>query len=171
MKKVIKRTIPAILTICVLLAFAIMAMSSSSESTTEEQEAGETENTVNTDNETLGDYTVTIDSCRLAEDWDGNPIAIVKYTFTNNSDEASSFNVAFTDSAYQDGVEMEHCYFADESANYSDDNQSKKIKSDTSIEVEVAYTLNDTTTDIQVELEEFISFNDKIITKTFKIAQ
>ena len=66
---------------------------------------------------------------------------------------------------------MEHCYFADESANYSADNQSKKIKSDTSIEVEVAYTLNDTTTDIQVELEEFISFNDKVITKTFKIAQ
>ncbi len=32
-------------------------------------------------------------------------------------------------------------------------------------------TLNDTTTDIQVEVEEFISFNDKVITKTFKIAE
>lgn len=171
MKNAIKRIIPAILTISVLLAFAVMAISSSSESTTEEQEAGQTENAINKDNETLGSYTVTIDSCRIAEDWEGNPIAIIKYTFTNNSKEAASFNVAFSDSAYQDGIEMEHCYFMDDSANYSADNQSKKIKPDASIEVEVAYTLNDTTTDIQVEVEEFISFNDKVITKTFKIAQ
>ena len=38
------------------------------------------------------------------------------------------------------------------------------------IEVEVAYELNDTTTDIEVEVSELISFNDSMITKTFSIA-
>ena len=36
-------------------------------------------------------------------------------------------------------------------------------------DVEVAYELNDTTTDIEVEVKELFSFSDKTITKTFSI--
>ena len=39
-------------------------------------------------------YGVTIDGCRVTEDYQGNPAAVVTYTFTNNSDEATSPAVA-----------------------------------------------------------------------------
>ena len=73
------------------------------------------------------------------------------------------------DEAYQDGVGLNKCYVAADSANYDSENQSKKIKKGASLDVEVAYVLNDETTDVVIEVSEFISLNDKVITKTFKI--
>ena len=119
----------------------------------------------------LGNYEVVIDSCRIAEDYEGNPIAIVKYKFTNNDDDAAAFSWTIETNVYQDGIGLNKCYFADESANYSSDNQNKEIKTGASLFVEVAYELNDATTDIEVEVSEFISFNDKKITKIFSITQ
>ena len=127
---------------------------------------------VNTSNENkLGDYSVEIKSCRLAEDYLGDPIVIVKYVFTNNDDnDPAAFYIALEDHVYQNGVGLNECYVADDSANYSSDNQTKEIKKGASIEVEVAYKLNDTTSDIEVEVSEWISFSSKKVTKTFKIA-
>ena len=158
-----------VLAIVLICSFFVFALGSGSGETTS-QGAGTAENSAKEDGK-LGNYTVTIDSCRIAEDYEGKPIVIVKYTFTNVSgDEAQSFMWAFNDSVFQDGVSLNECYFVDDSANYSSDNQSKEIKKGASIEVEVAYELNDTTTDIEVEVEELISFNENKITKTFKIA-
>lgn len=123
----------------------------------------------NSSKSNLGDYNILIESCRLAVDYEGDPIVIVKYQFTNNDSDAVSFMLAFNDEVYQAGIGLNKCYFADDSANYSSDNQSKEIKQGATISVEVAYELNDTTTDIEVEVSEFISFNDKKITKTFSI--
>lgn len=120
---------------------------------------------------TLGNYEVVIDSCRIAEDYQGNPIAIVKYKFTNNDDDAAAFSWTIETNVYQDGIGLNKCYFADDSANYSSDNQSKEIKTGASLFVEVAYELNDATTDIEVEVSELISFNNKKITKVFSITQ
>lgn len=120
---------------------------------------------------TLGDYSVEIKSFRLAEDYDGKPVVIVKYVFSNNAgDEPTSFTWAFDDQVYQDGVGLNKAYFLADSANYSSDNQDKEIKKGSSIEVEVAYELNDTTTDIEVEVAELFSMSDKKVTKTFSIS-
>ncbi len=166
-----KRVLTVVFVVLVLVCFGAMAISSASDSEDGEQGEATTENVVNNDNETLGEYTVTIDACRIAEDWEGDPIAIIKYTFTNNSDNPTSFNVAFSDSAYQDGVGLNSCYFVDDSANYSSDNLSKKIKKGSSIEVETAFELNNETSDIEIEVQELFSFNDKVLRKTFKIAE
>lgn len=118
---------------------------------------------------TLGDYSVVISSCRLAEDYEGTPIVIVKYSFTNNSDEPTSFWVALKATVYQNDIGLNECILVDDSANYSSDNQMKEIKKGATLDIEVAYELNDTTTPIEVEVEELISFNDKKVTKTFNI--
>ena len=124
------------------------------------------------DNTSLGDYSVVIDSCRLAKDYEGKGVIIVKYIFTNVSDnDAVSFMVALNDEAFQGGVGLNEAYFVDDSANYSSDNQMKEIKAGAELEVEVAYVLNDNTTDVEIEVSELISFDDKTITKTFTIAQ
>ena len=39
----------------------------------------------------LGNYNLVIDSCRIARDYEGEFIVIVKYIFSNNSDDAASF--------------------------------------------------------------------------------
>ena len=126
-------------------------------------------NSNNSSNSKLGNYDVIIESCRLSTDYTGEPIVIVKYKFTNNDDEPACFSWSLTDSAFQDGIGLNKCYFVDDSANYSADNQTKEIKTGASLTVEVAYTLNDTTTDVEVEVSELISFNKKKVTKTFSI--
>ena len=105
----------------------------------------------------------------MATDYAGNPIVIVKYKFTNNSDDPIAFWLAVDENVFQNDIGLNVCYLASDSANYSTDNQMKEIRKGATIEVEVAYTLNDTTTPIEVEVKELISFSDKTITKKFNI--
>ena len=120
-------------------------------------------------NDSLGNYEIVIDSCRLATDYMGEPIVIVKYKFTNNDDDPTAFMWTFSYEAYQDGIGLNQSIFVDESANYSSDNQTKEIKKGASLFVEVAYDLNDTTSDVEIEVSELFSFSNKKITKTFTI--
>ncbi len=118
---------------------------------------------------TLGDYEVVILSCRLAEDYAGKPVVIVKYKFTNNASEPAAFYVTLDANVYQNSVGLNESYILSDSASYSSDNQTKEIKKGATLEVEVAYELNDTTTPIEVEVGELFSFSDKKVTKTFNI--
>ena len=97
---------------------------------------------------------------------------IVKYVFTNNSDdEAGAFRRKCEDTVYQNGVGLNEAFILADNANYDAGNQSKEIKKGASVEVEVAYELNDATTDIEVEVKALFSFDDKTLTKAFKIAE
>ena len=178
MKMSFKKVVSLIVVACMLCTASLLFAACELEST--EAEAGNNANNNVADNASdntsdktnkLGDYSVEIKSCRLAEDYLGDPIVIVKYVFTNNDDnDPAAFYIALEDHVYQNGVGLNECYVADDSANYSSDNQTKEIKKGASIEVEVAYKLNDTTSDIEVEVSEWISFSSKKVTKTFKIA-
>ena len=120
----------------------------------------------------VGDYSVIIDSCRLAKDYEGKDIVIVKYNFKNvEDDDAAAFYLTFEDAVYQNGVGLNESYVAAESAKYDASAQTKAIKKGASIDVEVAYELNDNKTDIIVEVSELMSFDDKTITKTFSISK
>lgn len=162
------KKVKVLLSVLLLVTFAIFALGSG-ESSSSDQGSGSAEKGEETN---IGDYTVEIASCRLAKDWEGKDVVIVKYIYTNvANDEATSFMVAFDEEVYQNGVGLNESIMLDDSANYSSDNQMKDIKKGASLEVEVAYELNDTTTDIEVEVEELFSFSDTKITKTFSIAQ
>ncbi len=164
-----KKLISALLCVCLLFAFGIFALGSG-ESATESKDQGSDKATkADSASTKLGDYELIIDSCRLAKDYEGKDVVIVKYKYTNNGDEATSFTIAFDDNVYQDGVGLNNAYVLNDSANYDEGNQTKDIQTGASIDVEVAYELNDTTTDIVVEVEELFSFNDNKITKTFSI--
>ena len=155
-------------TILLLIIFSLFALGSA-ESSVDDQGNGAVAG--NAEKGNLGHYSVTIDSCRLAEDWEGNPVVIVQYTFKNvSSDDATAFYIAVSDAVYQDGVGLNREFMVDDSANYKSDNQEKAIKKGASIVVELAYELNNTTSDIEVEVEEWISLNDTVVTKTFKIS-
>ncbi len=167
-----KKMIKVLMATMLILAFGAFALGSG-ESGSETASQGSGEATGDKTEETsLGDYSVVIDSCRLAKDYEGKDVVIVKYIFTNVADDdATAFFIAFDETVYQNGVGLNEAYVLADSANYSAENQTKEIKKGASLEVEVAYNLNDTTTDIEVEVKELISFNEKAITKTFAIAQ
>lgn len=160
-----------LLSILLIAIFAFMAIGSG-ESTDVDQGSGKADKNEQGSDASIGDYTVVIDSCRMAKDYEGKDVVIVKYVYTNvANDTATSFMVAFDEQVYQNGVGLNESYVLDEGANYSADNQTKEIKKGASLDVEVAYELNDVTTDIEVEVKELFSFDDTTITKTFSIAQ
>lgn len=154
------------------LLFVFFAVASGEDTESTADQGADTAQTNQADDTEIGDYSVEILESRLAKDFEGKDIVIIKYKFTNvANDEATSFLVAFDDGAYQDGVGLNECIFVDDGANFSSDNQTKEIKKGASIEVEVAYELNDTTTDVEVEVQELFSFEERTIKKTFKIAE
>ena len=159
-----------ILMVLLIAVFMLFALGSG-ESETADQGSGTAETKAAASETELGKYTVEIDSCRLAKDYAGKSVVIVKYIFTNVSDESAvSFMFAFDDAVYQDGVGLNQAYVLDDSAKFNSDNQTKEIKKGATLEVEVAYELNDSTTDIEIEVKELFRFNDKTLKKTFKIA-
>ena len=161
-----------LLMLAVCMVFALFAIACGEDTTTTVDQGSETVVATEADNAAIGDYSVEIDSCRLVKDYEGKDVIIVKYIFSNVSGtDPISFMVAFDDYASQNGVGLNESWFVDESANYSSDNQTKEIKMGATLDVEVAYELNDTTTPVDIEVKELFSFDDKTLTKTFEITE
>ena len=162
-----KKFLSLILLVLLIIVYGIFALGSGSEGEKTNQGSGVAQ--ADEENSNLGEFQVDIVSCRLAKSYDEKPVVIVKYKFTNNSEKPTAFYTAFDDEVYQNGVGLNGAYVLKENANYSSDNQTKDIKKGASLDVEVAYELNDTTTDIEVEVKEFFSFDDSTVKKTFSI--
>ncbi len=165
-----KKLISICLTAVLLLSFCLFAIGSSDAEDTSTNQGSDSATIPETDPTKLGKYNIEIKSCRLAKDYEGKDIVIVTYGYTNNSDDATPFMTAVSTKLFQSGIGLNECYLADESANYSSDNQMKDLQKGATLDVEVAYELNDTTTEVVVEVTEWISLDDAKITKTFKLA-
>ncbi len=111
-------------------------------------------------------YAVTIDNCTVTTDYQDNPAIVVDYTFTNNSDEATSFMVATIDKAFQNGVELDTGMVM----NINNEAAMKDIKPGASVQVQQAFKLADQS-DVTVEVEELLSMNDTLLAeRTFTVA-
>ena len=113
------------------------------------------------------EYAVTIDGSAMTEDYEGNPAMIVDFSFTNNSDEATSPAVAVHAKAFQNGTELELAVVADAEESGKSMNE---VKPGSSITYESAYELADMS-DLTVEVEELFSFSDELIAEqTFSLS-
>lgn len=116
--------------------------------------------------ETASDYAVTIDGSTMTTDYEGNPAMIVDFTFTNNSDEATSFAVACSQKAFQNGVELEMAITTDDLGN----GYWAEIKPGASTQARLAYSLTDDS-DVTIEVEELFSLDDTMLAEaTFSVA-
>lgn len=164
-----RKIINLLLSLILIIIFGLFALASSESSETTDQGSGVAD--TSSESETnLGDYKVEIKSCRLAKDYEGKDVVIVNYGFTNNGENAISFTAAFDEAVFQNGIGLNESYFLDSSSNYNEENQLKEIKKGSTLDVEVAYELNDLTTAIDVEVKQLFSFDDSIVKKTFEIA-
>lgn len=116
----------------------------------------------------IGNYVCTVKSAKLCKDYEGKQAVKITYEFTNNSSEPASFDIALTDNVYQNGVGLEPVYFLanDEEADVGID---VKIKTGVTKEVSKVYLLQDPNTDLEVEIGEWLSFDDTKVTTTVKI--
>lgn len=104
----------------------------------------------------LGDYYVEIKSASLAQDYKGNPAIVVTYAWTNNSDDTTSSMTAVSCSAFQDGVELETAIITDDS--YDSDSFMTEVRPGTTIDIQAAFVLPNTTSIVEVEVGEWITF-------------
>lgn len=118
----------------------------------------------------LGDYTVSVVDYALTQDYEGKPAVVITYNWTNNSDDTTSFAVALNSKVFQNDIQCDIAVVMDSNV-YSADNYMKNIRPGASLDVQLAYVLQDSTNPIEVEVSELISFSDDKIIKTFDIAQ
>lgn len=144
-----KKILSSILVVVLICTFSLFALGS-----LESEEADVTDNVV-------GNYEVDVIDFRLVKDY-STDVIIIKYSFTNNSDDSTSFNLAVSDTVYQNGVEINETYLILDREKYDYDYsiKSKKIKSGATVEIEIAYELNDTVSDIEIEIKDRSLFGD-----------
>lgn len=159
-KKSKKKKFIIIGVIAVIIIIGIAAMSGGGESAEKEPNSldASVENTGNPN--AIGDYVCVVKEAKLCKDYMDRDAVLITYEFTNNSSGAISFDVALEDKVYQDGIGLETAILIDDT-----DIIDVEIKSGVTKEVRKAYLLRDTTTDLEVEISEWLSFsNDKIVT-------
>lgn len=164
-----KKFLSLFITVCIIFAFVFMATASGSDSGENVEQKGESASSDNANEKTLGDYEVEIKSSRMTTDYEGKKVIVITYNYKNNSDTATAFDVALDYKAFQDGVELQKAYILRDGDNYNEDNQTKSLKKGVSLDIEVPYELNDETTDVITEVSQFLSFDEKTISKTFTI--
>lgn len=111
-------------------------------------------------------YAVTIDGSTVTTDYEGNPAMIIDFSFTNNSDEATSFAVACSQKAFQNGVQLETAIVMDDLGN----GYMAEIKPGATTQARLAFSLADES-DVTVEVSELFSLDDTILAEaTFSVA-
>ena len=109
--------------------------------------------------ETEDSYKVKYKSSKIIKDG-GKSYLIVNYIFTNNSEDARAFFTSTICEAYQEGVQLEEgvLIFND---NYDSSLSQKKIQPGKSIEVQVAFELYNTTSQVYINVDPIFSLTDK----------
>ena len=111
------------------------------------------------------EYAVTIDGATMTTEYAGNPALLVTYTWTNNSDDATSFAVALYAKCFQDGVQCDTAIVSGADSNYM-----TEIKPGATTTVQQAYAVSGTS-DATVEVTKLISLDNTILAeKTFSVA-
>lgn len=107
----------------------------------------------------LGDYHVEIKGATLTKDYEGNPAVIVTYAWTNNSEETTNAMTSVSCSVFQDGVELETAIITGNDA-YDSEAFMKDVRPGTTLDIQSAFLLSNTTSTLEIEVGEWITFDE-----------
>lgn len=99
-----------------------------------------------------------IKSATMTQDSDGNPAVIIIYSGTNNSSETTSPMQSLSTAVFQDGVGMDSTLVYDDPA-YDSGMYSTDVRPGTTVDVQQAFELSNTTSLIEVEITEAFSWD------------
>lgn len=114
----------------------------------------------------LGDYEVEIKGAALTKDYEGKPVIVVTYAWTNNSDKTTSAMVAVSEKAFQDGVSLETAIVLSDDA-YKSGTSMTEVRPGTTIDVQCAFLLSSETSTVEFELSELLSFSSDVVSMAF----
>ncbi len=114
----------------------------------------------------IGDYYIEVVSAKKGQDYSYKDVLIVTYKWTNNSNKDQMFSTAFSDKAYQNGIECSSLTIVDGVDNHK---PLSNIKPGASLEVQKAYLL-DGDADVVIEVGPWLPLgNERKIVKTFSL--
>lgn len=113
-----------------------------------------------------GDYTLEYVGNEITEDADGNEVVVLKYDFTNSSNNPVSMYWSVMEQPSQNGEELEPAVvFVGESDLLTADASSKTdVEPGDTKEVQTTWVLKDTESDIDISLEALLSNEKKEMT-------
>lgn len=159
-----------IILLCILLAAALSLPACTEDTAPVTDEPGASAVQSGGENEgegVVGGCRIRIVSAEKGEDYAGNPVVIVTYEWSNNSEDSKTFATSFSAKVYQNGVECTS-YTIVEGVDSS--KQLAEIKPGATLQVQEAYSISDES-DITVEVGPWISFDDEVVvTKTFSLS-
>ena len=114
----------------------------------------------------LGDYELLYKGACIMEDSDGNDAIVLTLDFTNNGKENASYLWSVNETVMQNGVELEVATVFTDYDTFETviDGQFTDVAPDTTLEVQTAFVLNDTTSEIKATFEELLGSKKGTIT-------
>lgn len=122
-----------------------------------EDESSEEEIVEESSEEETTEYSFEIAGSSISADYNGDPVLVVEYNFTNNSDDAISFMIACQDTAFQNGIECDSTVIGCD--DYDSKEQMNEIQPGTTYAVHVGYHLQDTTSPVDIEITDLLGLN------------
>ena len=105
----------------------------------------------------IGDYYVYLDHIEYAESYDFEDVLRIVLSFTNNSDEAISFDWALIYNAFQNGIQLETAYPSDDAETEADRLLYEEVQPGQSATVAVCYYLRDQQNPVEFEVSDYWS--------------
>ena len=114
----------------------------------------------------LGDYELLYKGACIMEDSDGNDAIVLTLDFTNNGKENASYLWSVNETVMQNGVELEVATVFTDYDTFETviDGQFTDVAPGTTLEVQTAFVLNDTTSEIKATFEELLGSKKGTIT-------
>ena len=169
-----KKVFSLFLVLVLAMSFTACGGSSSSSSTTNTETPADItaskQETASKGEGVLGNYTVTVKDSFVATNMSDENVLVVTYSFTNHGEDAAAMMYAIVDKLFQNGVELSAAYNTIGIEGYDGEAIMKSIQPGVTLDVQQAYKLNDTTTDVEVQLSEFISLSDDTVTYTIHLS-
>lgn len=96
----------------------------------------------------------------IVENLAGEKCLAIYYEFTNNSSENKAFDYAFSDTAFQNGVELDFSLFH---VNEESKNSSREIQPGTTVTVTSGFVLGESRDNVTLQITPWISWSNKTL--------
>lgn len=156
-----KKPIVALVTACMLACMTMVACSNGEPQEPAQDSASSESASVETKEEQApeSEYAASIDDLVATTDYEGKPAVMVTYSWTNNSEEATSAAVALSLKAFQNGVQLDTGIVT---GDIDSEGYMAEVKPGAGTTFQMAYLLDDQS-DVTVEVSELISFDDSLL--------
>ncbi|MFR6313197.1 MAG: DUF5067 domain-containing protein [Ruminococcus sp.] len=109
------------------------------------------------------EFQVELLGTSVSQDYEGKPVLVVEYNFTNNSDEAQSFIFACQDKVFQNGIECDDTVIGCD--DIDSQQQMNEIQPGTTYALKIGYHLQDTTSPVDIEVTSLDFINEDTLLK------